>query len=339
MYSKKELDLVTKPVESESKVVRIANELIFSQFDLELAEQKLLYYAMSVFDLDPFLSDSAVFSGLTKGGKEPLNLSLITTQMINKFFWSPEFRAIRIPLANLIKDATVGGQAGGGAGYWKAFDSVLESLGSKQIYIKERIVDNKKTSHHRIPILGETYYINEGKREVVITFAQEFMPYVIALSGYKKIDTKWISKLEHKYSPRFLQFFIFALNDKKSGEFYISVDRLRDRLSIKPEQYKRGLYDKVIKKSLDDIIEKIPNINADVEVIRDEKRRGRPTKGYIFNIKMLDLKIKESKAAPALHDDIFNDDIFNDDISSIAEPKPSLPKTYDFDDDFSDMPF
>lgn len=286
-----DLDLVSYPSPYGGKIVKLANEMVFAQFDLELVEQKLLYYAMSVFDFEGFLTDTDVFGALTNNGRSEQDLGLVTPQMLNKYYWSPELRAVRIPLYDLMRYISKTGDDG--RGNWKWFDRAVDTLGEKRIYIRGR--DSEK-QHHRIPILGETYYINkDGKKEVVVTFAQEFMPYLIAFQSYKKINLRWLARLESKYSSRFLHYFIYALDNKRSGTFSISVQSLRQRLGIEPEKLKRNFYERVVKKSIDDIIEKIPDLNVGVTIDRDSTKRGRPTTGYTFKVSLKNNEIIEEK--------------------------------------------
>ena len=295
-----DLSMVNYPSASGGKIVKLANEMAFASFDLELVEQRLLYYAMSVFDLTSFLGDHDVYRALTSAGKHPVDLSLMSSKLINRYFWSPELRAIRIPLSELMKKAS--GTGKDGKGNWKWFDKAIASLCAKSIFIRERTDEaGKKRTYNRIPVLGETYYLEDGEqKEVVITFAQEFLPYLIAFHSYKKIDISWLAKLESKYSPRFLHFFIYAADQSGKGEFTITVDNLRERLEIAPEMFKRGFYEKVVKRATDEIMEKIPSISVATEVLRDEKARGRPTTGYKFKVKLKEDKslLPETKPKP-----------------------------------------
>ena len=281
------LENVSYPAEYGGKIVKLANEMAFANFDLDLAEQRLLYYSMSVFNISEFLSDPKVVGALTSNGRHELDLSLITSDLINRHFWSPEIRSVRIPLSHLIKHAT--GAADSNKGDWKAFDNAVKKLGSKSIFIQERTSENgERRTYNRIPILGQTYYFEEEgePKEVVISFAQEFLPYLIAFSSYRKIDITWLSKLESKYSPRFLHFFVYAVKKNGTGSFQISVEKLRERLEIEPGQFKRGFYDKVVKRAVSDIEKKIPTIKVKVTALRKESARGRPTTGYQFDITM-----------------------------------------------------
>ena len=279
MPSEFNMDLVGFPSRSGGRTVKLVNEMVFAQFNLSLSEQKLLYYAMSHFDIDSFLTDSDVCGALTSGGLEKQDLSKVTPTLLNKYYWCPELRSIRIPVASLMNYVS-----GTSAGNWKLFDNAVDALGGKQIYIRMR---DDGREHHRIRIFGGSYYIN-NRKEVVLSFTQEFMPYLVAFKSYKKVNLGWLAKLNSKYAPRFLHYFMYALDGKNSAVFNINVKSLRERLNIKDDELKRGFYERVIKKSLDDIKENIPEISASVTIKRDSSKRGRPVIGYAFSVKVKD---------------------------------------------------
>lgn len=116
----------------------------------------------------------------------------------------------------------------------------------------------------------------DGEAKVTLSFSRHIVPYLTLLhKQFTSYDLKQISKFKTAYSIRFYELLVqFA----KTGERYISLDKLRERLELK-DLYKRffDLKKRIIDPSIIEI-----NSTSNLSVDWDTTKKGRVITGLIF---------------------------------------------------------
>jgi plasmid replication initiation protein len=116
----------------------------------------------------------------------------------------------------------------------------------------------------------------DGEAKVTLSFSNRIKPYLSLLhEQFTKYELKQVSQLKTAYSIRFYELLV---QFSKTGERYITLDKLRETLEIK-NQYPRfyDLKKYIIEPSVSDI-----NVSTNFSVEWDITKKGRAIVGLIF---------------------------------------------------------
>lgn len=286
-------DLIAPPLAAEAtSMVRMKNEFVFAKQTLmETSEQRLLFNAIARFDTSGFKQDDIVQRDLwdsSVGEFGGPNYANITQDICDEYFCTVEKRTIMLPVAEVLKFS--------GTRNYERLDVAIEHLRKRDITIVRK--DGNKETNDQINLIERIRKVkmDGSPAEVLITFTQSFMPYVIALSGYRHVELQMLAKLRQKYSLRYYHWFSYQLGTKGEGSFAISVAELRERFNIGEDEHKRGLVERLVKKPLEEI-----NKYSDLEVTFTRNMvntsKGRELKSLVFFIKRKPKEVPVPKAA------------------------------------------
>ena len=137
----------------------------------------------------------------------------------------------------------------------------------------------------------------DGEAKVTLSFSQRIIPYLTKLhTELTSYELKQISKLKTSYSIRFYELLI---QFRSTGERYISLEKLYERLEI-TNQYNRfyNLKKRILEPSINDI-----NTSTSLSVEWDVVKKGKTITGLSF-------KFKEGKTVDSLPMDVINEGVF-----------------------------
>jgi hypothetical protein len=282
--------LIPPPLATENtSMVRMKNEFVFAkQAVMETSEQRLLFNAIARFDTSVFKGDDKVIRDIwdsNLGHFGGPNYAKITQEICDNYFCTMEKRTILLPVAEVLKFS--------GTRNHERLDEAVNKLRKRDITIVRKVIGGKEiTDHINLIERIRKIKIDGSPAEVLITFTQSFMPYVIALSGYRAMELRMLAKLRQKYSLRYYHWFTYHLGNKKEGQFAISVKELRERFELSNDEHKRGLVERLVKKPLEEI-----NKHSDLEItfLRNmvNTSKGKELKSIVFNIKSKDAEVEE----------------------------------------------
>ena len=264
-----DVEQIAPPATDGGKLVKLKNEFIYAKYQLEVQEQRLLYNAMSFFDTKPFLSDAQVFGALYSGESRRWTWNNITTKLTDSFYSTHESRTIVLSIKYLIKRT--------GSRNYKAFDNAMRGLQSSVLEIDSTTQVNGKRVKTRISPIECSQQI-EDSTNILITFSQSFMQYLLAFAGFKSLELEMLSKLSTKYAARYYHWFLYSLSqagvELNRSTIELTIPSLRERLSIAPELHKRGFYERVVQKSIDEINGKT-DLRVEVEKVYKTGKDGK----------------------------------------------------------------
>lgn len=154
----------------------------------------------------------------------------------------------------------------------------LESAASRLYERDIKAYDGKHKTRERFRwVDGVKYWDGEGK--VTLSFSNKIVPYLTLLhTQLTSYDLKQISSLNSSYAIRFYELMI---QFKSTGERWIKLDTLKERLELQ-DQYSR-FFD-LKKRIIDPAIKEINN-STNLTVSWDTVKKGRVISGLTFSIK------------------------------------------------------
>ena len=127
-------------------------------------------------------------------------------------------------------------------------------------------------------IQSAKYIEKEGS--VKFVFANAIIPFLVELEkNFTKYEVKQVANLSSRYSMRLYE---CLMQFKHSGVFQISLEDLRFRLGLLPDEY--ALMSNFKNRVLDFSVKEI-NQHTDVEVKYEQQKQGRAIIGFIFKFK------------------------------------------------------
>ncbi|CAM4426948.1 MAG: Replication initiation protein [Legionellaceae bacterium] len=152
---------------------------------------------------------------------------------------------------------------------------ILEDAASRLYERDIKTFDPEQKTRNRFRwVDGIKYW--DGEAKVTLSFSRHIVPYLTLLKEqFTSYDIKQVSQLKTAYAIRFYELLIQFI---KTGERYITLDKLRERLELK-DQYKRffDLKKRIIDPSIDNI-----NSTTNLIVEWDVSKKGRVITGLIF---------------------------------------------------------
>lgn len=152
---------------------------------------------------------------------------------------------------------------------------ILDDASSKLYERDIKTFDKKAKVRGRFRWVDSVEYL-EGEAKVNLSFCYHIIPYLTLLhEQFTSYELKQITQLKSSYAIRFYEFLVQFI---KTGDRFISIDKLRSMLEI-GEQYKR-FYD--LKRYV--IIPSMENINktTSLSVTWDIVKKGRAITGLKF---------------------------------------------------------
>jgi len=163
----------------------------------------------------------------------------------------------------------------------KAYES-LDAAASRLYERDIKAYDGKHKTRERFRwVDGVKYWDGDGK--VTLSFSNKIIPYLTLLhTQLTSYDLKQITKLSTSYAIRFYELLI---QFKSTGERYITLEKLKERLEL-TEQYSRfyNFKKRIIEPAINEI-----NSNTELVVDWDVTKKGRVITGltFIFEEKLI----------------------------------------------------
>lgn len=151
----------------------------------------------------------------------------------------------------------------------------LDNAASRLYERDIKTYDSKNNSRERFRWVDWVKYW-DGEAKVTLSFSRKVVPYLTLLHNQlTTYDLRQIAKLSSAYSIRFYELLV---QFKSTGERYITLDKLKERLEIS-DQYSRfyNFKKRILEPSIKDI-----NNNTDLFVDWDVSKKGRLIKGLVF---------------------------------------------------------
>lgn len=159
-------------------------------------------------------------------------------------------------------------------------DELTEDLYRMSKKVAGTIVEYEDDKHIVLFTLFKKFDISKSDYELRVSISEDFLPLLNNLkSKYTIFDIQQYISLDSKHSKRL---FNILKQWKFNGEtqFY-SADELKYIFGC--EDYtNRNFINLVLKPSVAELIEKEFFKNLELVIVRDEHKRGRPLKGYVF---------------------------------------------------------
>ena len=83
---KYDLGAICPPNKFGGQLVKLKNEFVFAKYSLEVQEQRLLFNAMSHFDINPFLKDKDVQDELQGDASARWDFSKVTQSLTDSYY-------------------------------------------------------------------------------------------------------------------------------------------------------------------------------------------------------------------------------------------------------------
>ncbi|MDE1239811.1 replication initiation protein [Vibrio aestuarianus] len=274
------LGAICPPNEFGGNLVKLKNEFVFAKYSLEVQQQRLLFNAMSYFDINPFLKDEVVQETLRIDGSPKWDFNKVTQTLTDEYYSNVEKRSIVLSIREILRST--------GSRNYKALDKAVDTLQSLTMIVDEMTPTRVRVKKTISPIEGAAKI---SSTQILITFTKEFMPYLLAVTGYQSIDLDLISGFLHKHSSRYYHWSLYALGLKAEEsvvKFDISIDSIRERLGISDKEHQRSFFSRVVKVAVDEINAKTPiYIHIDKVIKKDNKGRslrGNPVSKLTFKV-------------------------------------------------------
>lgn len=269
---------IPRPNVYGGEIVRLKHEFIYADFDLTVQEQRLLFYFMSKFGTEDFFRSPQALNAMCADGT--WNYSKLTQKLTDEVFWCTEHRTLILSAYETAKIV----QASKMKGY-EVLENAVKTMQSKMLTIRGECRDGVIRRRTITPIECSMFYEDDGKQKVVISFTQSFMPYVLALSNYEKLEIKTLKKFKSKYAARFYHWFQHQLaNPTAKNEISITITELRSRFGIPDGALERHFFKRVIEGPINELIAET-EMKVSIEKILDRNKRGQPLKKVTFKIK------------------------------------------------------
>lgn len=248
------------------KKVKLKNALVFADYSLSIQALRLLNYAMSCFDNEPYFTAK-------RFSDEDMHKTL------DWHYGSIEDRTILIPAREAVRIVQSGKKM---SNNYCVLDKAVKELCGSRIQFKEKRNGNLETKR---ALITDTVYVHrcnvKKQKYVVLSFSSEFMSVVVAESGYQSCDLSIISSFSSSYAARYYHWFLSALH---RGTFELKVEEIRQRFGLGESSHKKHFYKRLIEQPIQEVMKKT-DLKIDVEKIVDKQRRGNPLVRVKFGVK------------------------------------------------------
>lgn len=175
-----------------------------------------------------------------------------------------------------------------------------------------------KLARHVLRWVQKISYIDAAGM-VELQFTDAVIPLITRLSEqYTEYELKQVSELQSEYSIRLYELMMQWKAIGKTNR--ISVDDLRRKLGVEPEQYKKMNNFKA--RVLDHAVNQI-NEHTDIQAEYDQHKDGRTIAGFTFKF-----KVKKNKEKTAANGDMFTIEGLNDKQLGRIARNPSFVADY-----------
>ncbi|OOF08091.1 MULTISPECIES: replication initiation protein [unclassified Salinivibrio] len=245
--------------------VKLKSSLVFADYSLSIQSLRLLNYAMSCFDNEPYFTAKRFC-------KEDDHKTLE---------WHYEFiedRTILIPATEAIRIIQSGKKT---SNNYKVLYKAVDELCQADILFKEKRNGVIKTKPAKIT---DTVYVHrcdvKKQKFVVLSFSLDFMSAVVAESGYQTCNLPTINSFSSSYAARYYHWFLNGLH--KRG-FELRVEEIRQRFGLDEASHQKHFFKRLVELPVNEVTEKT-NLQVDIEKIKDNQRRGNPLVRIKFTV-------------------------------------------------------
>lgn len=167
------------------------------------------------------------------------------------------------------------------------FNKQVKNLDRKFFALLVAFDDVENEEYSSKPLFDD-YNANGRKQELTISINQKALKYFNVFEQYTKVDLLIHTSLKGKYSAILYR---ILCQFSKSKWWKVTIEDFREIFDA-PEKYDaRKIMQKIIEPSIEELK---PYMNIDCEVIRAERKRGKPVLGYQFNYSLKHTYKKEN---------------------------------------------
>ncbi len=271
-----DLSMVTPANEFGGKLLKLKNEFAFADFSMSISELKTLYYMMSMFDTDDFFTYSEVREKLYSKDTG-WNYHLLDQRLTDSVYNCLEYRTVILDAHEVSRTLQTTGKS------YSTLEKAVWALHDKTMVIDHEHETGRKQRVKISPIEVSAVIDDQGKKQVLVAFSQSFMPYVLAFSGYQKLNMSEVISFKSNYAIRYYHWFLTALSNNNTGQIKIAIDSLRKRFEISDEKHKRGFIPRVVEQPIKEVIDRT-GLNVNIKKLKDKTKQGSPVTHVIFDI-------------------------------------------------------
>lgn len=266
--------------EHGGKVINLKNEFNYADLSISKPQLDALLFSMSLFDTEDFLRSDVVLNRLYTE-EAGWDFRKIDQDLTDEVYSAEEYRTVVVDAYKLNKimngpDSKTNNKS--------RLEKSIKTLQSTVIKIDHRKTYSEPRKRIFLNPFEASFIDDEAdpkRRKVVFTFSSKFMPYVVAFSGYNKLDLNVIRQLKSTYAVRYYQWIVHEAELKKGKPIPISV--LRKRLGVPEDAHKRGFYNRVVLEPIEEL-KKVTGLELYAERVVDSTKKGRPLTAIKFGI-------------------------------------------------------
>ncbi|MEZ8737934.1 replication initiation protein [Vibrio sp. 10N.239.312.D08] len=265
------LNDLTPPCPYSGGILKLKNEWVFADYDMSIQEIRLIYYVINRFDVSEYFAKDGNF------------MSSAECDAIHKY-GSVENRSILLPLKDMHNAISCNSKS-------KSYSPIVNaaySLVNKQIKL-----NNQDKSSEVIDVLKSASIVkcpDTKLKCLLLTFSIEFMPFIIGVRGYKKVDINHAFKFESPIAVRYYHWMLHCLKGKQKNSFPIDINTLRNRLALEGGIKEKHFYKRMIEKPLKEVMN-LTDLKVTVETIVNKQKRGHPLQRVIFKVEKQSVKL------------------------------------------------
>ncbi|MFM2667181.1 replication initiation protein [Vibrio mediterranei] len=240
--------------------------LVFADYSLSIQSLRLLNYAMSYFDNEPYFTAK-------RFSNEDAHKTL------DWHYGFIEDRTILIPAREAVRIIQSGKKV---SNNYKVLYKAVDELCQADILFKEKRNGVTTTKPARIT---DTVYVHrcdvKKQKFVVLSFSLDFMSAVVAESGYQACALSTINSFSSSHAARYYHWFLNGLYKRK---FELKVEEIRQRFGLDEFSHQKHFFKRLVEQPVKEVIKKT-DLQIDIEQIKDNQRRGNPLVRVKFKIK------------------------------------------------------
>lgn len=258
------LNDLTAPCPYSGGILKLKNEWVFADYDMSIQELRLIYYVINRFDVSEYFAKDGSF------------LSSAECDEVNRYGITAN-RSILLPLKDIHNAISCNSKS-------KSYSPIVNaaySLVNKQIKL-----NYQGKSSEVIDVLESASIVkcpDTKLKCLLLTFSIEFMPFIIGVSGYKKVEINHAFKFESPIAVRYYHWMLHCLKGKRKNSFPIDIDTLRNRLALEDGVKQKHFYKRMIEKPLEEVM-KLTSLKITVGTIVNKQKRGHPLQRVIFMV-------------------------------------------------------
>lgn len=255
------------------RTINLKTEFNYASLSITKGQMDALFFIMSLFEGDSFLNAPPVLEKLYSQDDRRWDFRKIDEDLIKDVLFLEEHRTVVIDAYEL--NNIINGPSSKSKNKQR-LETAIKTLHQIVLEIDHKVSFNSKRKRIFLSPIESSFIDTETDpccHKVVITFSLKFMPYVLAYSGFNKLDLRILRSLKTTYAARYYQWMVHDSELKKGVK--LSIEEIKSRLGIPEGAYKRGFYNRVIEEPIRELND-VAGMNIVATRIVDKHKQGRP---------------------------------------------------------------